>query len=296
MYIFLGFFLYSAFIFVIIFHFRRKSIICKIQHMCTCDKANLLNGLIEPFGFEYDLEEDIFTTRLDVMQRQFGYTALYDNSAAFFNMVFDCEPIYFNYQERTWLIELWKGQYGINIGAEVGVYHADMIVPISARKTVLFDSINNDELLDMSVELFDSQQSLFYLQRKHWWLTGFAMGLSAAPRDLSARIAITFPNTEMMSAFTRALTAVGYTFNDYYIYDLTVYINFVLPYTKYPHRRHRFNTWLSQRENRIFLRLYHHFTRSFQDNLDRLLFLYYHFPYAFRHMCKVRIHKKRGRQ
>ena len=39
-----------------------------------------------------------------------------------FQMVFDALPVYFDYQKKTWLIEFWKGQYGINTGAEIGIY------------------------------------------------------------------------------------------------------------------------------------------------------------------------------
>jgi len=264
--------------------------------MCSCEKYNLLNDLIEPFGFSYYPDEDIFTSRLDAMQREFGYTGLYDNGAALFNMVFDCEPIYFNYQGKTWLIQMWKGQYGINIGGEVGVYRTNSIIPVSLRRTALFDSVSDDEMLDIGMELFDGHHSLFYIRQKHWWLTGFVMGLFATPRDLTAKVSIAFPNTEMLSAFNKALIDMGYTENDFFVCDLTVYIDFILPFSKCPCRRYRFRRWQSQKENRFFLRLYRFFTRPFCQNVDRLLFLYFHFPLAFRHMCKVRIHKKRGRR
>ena len=39
-------------------------------------------------------------------------------------MIIDAYPVYFDYQDKTWMIEFWRGQYGINTGAEIGVYHA----------------------------------------------------------------------------------------------------------------------------------------------------------------------------
>ena len=61
-----------------------------------------------------------------------------------FQMVFDALPIYFDYRGRTWLIELWKGQYGINTGAELGIYHADKILSESEYKTALFTAAEDN--------------------------------------------------------------------------------------------------------------------------------------------------------
>ncbi|EEG72078.1 hypothetical protein CLOHYLEM_07858, partial [[Clostridium] hylemonae DSM 15053] len=39
----------------VIFHFRKKRIICKIKCMCTEEKLELLNEITAPFGFSYEL-------------------------------------------------------------------------------------------------------------------------------------------------------------------------------------------------------------------------------------------------
>ena len=39
-------------------------------------------------------------------------------------MIIDCEPVRFYYGGKKWLIELWKGQYGMTTGCEIGVYTA----------------------------------------------------------------------------------------------------------------------------------------------------------------------------
>jgi len=264
--------------------------------MCSCEKLEFLNELIEPFGFEYELGEDIFTSGLHAPQRDYGYTALYDTAAVRLNIVFDCEPVYFNYQGRTWLIELWKGQYGINIGAEVGIYHADKIIAPSERPFTLFECAGDDELMDISIELFHGGHPLFALQQKHWWMTGFVMGVFGYPQDLFAKISITFPGMEMQTAFVHALIAAGCSERDYYTYGTTVYLDFCVPFAKCPCSGQRIATWLSQLENRIFCRMYKFFTRPFVQTMDRLLFLYFHFPFAFRHMCKVHVHKGRRKK
>ncbi|MGL6199073.1 MAG: DUF4474 domain-containing protein [Lachnospiraceae bacterium] len=294
MYIIAGIIILIALILVIIFYYRNKHIIRKIRCMSSSNKYKLLNSLIKPFGFKYNSREHVYTARLDANQRNFGFTALYDNSAAFFNMVYDCEPVYFNYKGRTWLIEFWKGQYGINTGAEIGIYHTDKIIPESARKIALFDKVSNDELLNMSIELFDGRHSLFYLRQRHWWLAGFAMGHFAELQDLSVELSITFPEPEMLFAFISALVSKGYTRDSYDVYDLTIYIGFVHSHTKCPCHSHRIISRLSQAENRLFCKLYRYITKPFRRSIDRLLFLYYHFPFAFRQMCKIRGQRKGG--
>ena len=87
------------------------------------EKQAKLNELIEPFGFAYDGRQNIFYSRMDSWQRKYGYGRMFDEAAAPLNMIIDCEPVYFEYKDKRWLIEFWKGQYGIATGAEVGVYY-----------------------------------------------------------------------------------------------------------------------------------------------------------------------------
>ncbi len=63
---------------------RRKCIIRKICCMSVKEKLCRLNELVNPFGFEYLLSQDIFTSRKDAWQRDFGYCHLYDKSADLF--------------------------------------------------------------------------------------------------------------------------------------------------------------------------------------------------------------------
>ena len=112
MYIFFTAFLLIIIFFAILNHCRAKSIRKKICCLSTCEKIQQLNDLIAPFGFCYSPCQDIFTSRVDAWQREFGYCALYDQAAPFAQMVIDCEPVYFDYEGRTWLIELWNQHRG----------------------------------------------------------------------------------------------------------------------------------------------------------------------------------------
>ncbi len=118
----------------------------KVLALTPGERVRLLNELAEPFGFAYLPSEDIFTSRLDAWQRDKGYEAKYDTMAVGAGMVIDAFPVYFNYEGRTWLVEFWKGQYGINTGGEVGIYHAKGVIPPHAYHTVHFEAVSDAEL------------------------------------------------------------------------------------------------------------------------------------------------------
>ena len=103
----------------------------KVLALTPGERVRLLNELAEPFGFAYLPAEDIFTSRLDAWQRDKGYEAKYDTMAVGAGMVIDAFPVYFNYEGRTWLVEFWKGQYGINTGGAVSYTH--LTLPTTSR-------------------------------------------------------------------------------------------------------------------------------------------------------------------
>jgi hypothetical protein len=183
-------------------------------------------------GFSYDDKQDIIFSRMDALQRKLGYAYGYDDLAFLISAEIDCEPIFLDYRGKTWMIELWKGQYGLMTGCEIGVYnraHESSLSPMYAfldatvgkrpydpdkSHNMFFDCAGNDELLEMSFTLHRRGQKLFSrgdpVPEKHWWLTGFKWGELSSPDDLSMDVLIKFPDTQMSQLFANALTALGY--------------------------------------------------------------------------------------
>ena len=217
-------FVLTGFIF---FHKRKKKICRKICSMNFHEKCKTLTELITPFGFCYDSKQDIFSTPLDAWQREFGYTEKYNKLAPYFNMVFDYEPVYFDYNNRTWLIEFWKGQYGINTGCEVGIYYSESIISPDMRNTTLFHCVKDNDMLPISIQLIRDACTLGIIQKKHWWLTVFDVGKYCEPSRLSIPIEITFPNKQMLYSFTQALLEKGYSHNQIYIYIIQPYTFYI---------------------------------------------------------------------
>jgi hypothetical protein len=191
--------------------------------------SSLLANGVYAAGFLYDPGQDIIYSRRDPLQRQFGYAYGYDVAALGMNAILDCEPIFFDYAGKHWMIELWKGQYGLETGCEIGVYNRsinstspiysllDATVGVRSGDSnpshnLFFDCANDNELLVMSSTLHRNGQVLFFRgPERHWWLTGFKWGVYSRPQDLTMDVSITCLDATMCTALVGALQAMGYT-------------------------------------------------------------------------------------
>lgn len=272
--------------------FRRHRMICKVKRMEVCARIDLLNRVLSPFGFCYLEEQDIISSTLDAWQRQFGYRSLYDDTALGFSMVFDCEPVYFYYKNRTYRIELWKGQYGMNTGAEIGIYYAEGIIDPGRFDTAWFQCVPEEELLMLKMELYYKGQKLYGAAGMHWWLTGFDVGRYCEPEDLMLWASIGFTDPQMLSCFVEGLRHLGYQKCDIIVREMAVSFSFGRPFAKQPRARHRLRVSFAQWKNRFFCRLFLRVTRHFSCTLDRLLYLYFYLPPAFRHLCLRRKNRR----
>ncbi len=284
---------------IIIGHFRRKKIICKIECMDKCEKCSIVEELAEPFGYAYHCCCGYFSSTVDAWQKAAGYTWLYDYMAPRFQMVFDALPVYFNYCGKTWLIEFWKGQYGINTGAEIGIYHADRLLTESEYRTALFHAAKEDEMLPCSMELYEENGDFVSLSERHWWLTAFLPGVFSRPSGLCLKASICFPDAEMLEAFHEGLCRAGYPAELVTVQNCCVTFAFHRPLPEHYGPFTRFHRWLSQCLNHMYCRLFVWITRPFVCTEDRILFLYYYIPFCFRKLmrlrrCHRRCHKKNG--
>lgn len=272
---------------------RKPYAIQKVRRLCAEEKYRLLSSLVSPAGFAYDRWQDIFVSKTDAWQRQYAYWAFFDHTAPFFQMVFDHEPVYFNYKDKTWLIEFWKGQYGINTGCEVGIYKADTCLQPSKRKNALYHPVTDGEMLPIEITLYRKGHPLFTLSKRHWWLAGFSTGAFTDPDGLHMSAAVTFPDRQMMYAFVEALKEKGCSKNNLHINGRTAVFHYDTPLV--PQKDHMIRRAISQWKNRLLCQIYHRTTQPFCKNADRLLYLYYLLPSIFRKMLSIRKIKRKRR-
>lgn len=296
MYVLLGFFVLLAVLFVLLTHWRVCGIRKKVCALTDCEKGEILNDLISPFGFSYHSARDLFSSRLDAWQKEFGYQDLYDQAAPHAQMVFQCEPVYFNAYGVTWLIEFWKGQYGINTGAEIGIYHADTLIAPKDYSSTLFHAAETYLLPCISMELWKKGRLLFRHRQRHWWLTGFLVGCFSHADELTLKATLTFPDPVLASAFADGLSARRCAAISFTAYDSSVSILFEEPTVKQPCERFPLTCRFSQWKNKWFCKLYLWATKPFCRSDDRLLYLYYFLPFTFRktvQICKPRRYTSR---
>ena len=279
---------------------KRRRVIRKICCMEKCERIRRVNELLHPFGFTCDACGCIVQSTVDAWQREFGYCRAFDRTAVYFNMVFDCEPVYFDYDGKTWLIEFWKGQYGINTGGEIGIYHTDHVIPEEARGTAAFESALDAEMLPFGMTMYYKKNPVFSCEERHWWLTGFKVGVYAEPEDLELEVRLRFPDAGMRDAFLEGLAKAGYEREYTQVWGNRVSFTFAHPKSRQyrgllPCRR----SW-TQWKNRMFCRLYSFVTRPFSCTAEQILCLYYSLPFAFRRLIGCGKYRrgfyKRGRK
>lgn len=278
MYLYIGMILLLCVLLFVLSMLFRKAKTEKICKMSCPQKLQIIENLVFPFGYTYIPKGDFFSSALEAWQRRFGYAALYDKSASHFHMVFNALPVYFDYDGRTWLIEFWKGQYGLHTGCEIGVYCSDRILRPAERSAELYHAVSDEELLPMSFVLKQNDTTVAALSGIHWWLTAFCPGVFSDPEDLTMETSITFPNLCMAYAFRDALEKEGY---DVCICGLKICFTFSdCKNCSFSCLQKCYRRWI-QWQNRLLCRLFLWYTRPFDTALDRILFLCESLPFAF---------------
>ncbi len=202
----------------------------------TAIQLDAIREIIADTGYAYDPLQRIFYSTSNPWQRGLGYHSLYDEASAPLGMVFDCEPVRFNYAGKKWLIELWKGQYGITTGAEIGVYTTtgpDLEVP-GVFDGTFYNCADDADHLSMTYTLLRNNEVMFSRAARHWWLTGFRLGEFAEPSALTMEVSITFKDVVMRDAFLAKLHEIGYSEKDVRYGSNTVLILFDKPHSRQP--------------------------------------------------------------
>lgn len=271
----------SAAVLIVLLYLRRLQIIKKICAMPEIEKTYLLSNAVRPYGFTWQPDKQAFTSIINAWQRDYGYCQLFDEVAPRFNVLADCEPVYFDYDGKTWLIEIWKGQYGIHTGAAIGIYHADhRVSPIFYPET-RFQSANNKELMKLSYRLIEGSDTILAESSNHWWLTGFTPKHLVSAADLRMPVCITFPNLEMMDGFIDSLLILGYSLCELSIYQTSVSFCFIKPKGSQPSHCSAFHNYFIALKNRIMSQIYAIITRQFTNTQDKLVYLYFYLPPIF---------------
>lgn len=263
---------------------QRKEAIDNVLQRTDEEKIKDINDALDIYGFIYDKNNDIICSNMYPWQREVGYCKLYDDTAPFINMIIDSEPIYFEYDNIRWLIEIWKGQYGMTTGGEIGIYVSEMddIDIPGIFSGTFFKAVSDEELLNMSFNLKMNGEDLFQRHDYHWWLTGFDVGVFSSPNNLSMEVMLSFPNSNMKNAFLNGLKRIGYKEDEIEIINNRIYFNFDKPKSTQSYSRYKLITPFIQFMNKIYCEIYNLITKDFVRTIDKIDFLRLYYPNLFK--------------
>jgi len=252
-----------------------------------------LDKAIAIAGYAYDEKQDIFYSTLNPWQRDIGYCRLYDELAAPLGMIIDCEPIYFEYLEKTWMIGFWKGQYDLVTGAEIGIYQKALDLNILGLFSgAYYDCVSDTDLLKMAYTVKKNGNPLFTREGTHWWLTGFKLGEFSNPSELTMDITITLHDVKMRDAFITGLWNAGYPLNQFTRDGATVSFTFDSPHTSQPYTRIPATDEIIQRKNELLCEKYQAITGNSNTIQDKVKALEEQTPDLYTKLIKPGISKQ----
>lgn len=249
---------------------------------------------VKAAGYSYDLIEDIFYSNIDAWQKNMGYCRLYDEAAAPLGMIIDCEPIYFIYNGKKWLIEFWKGQYGLATGCEIGVYatdEPDLDIP-GVFKGPFYNCVSSKDYLQMSFSLKKNNKILFTREYRHWWLACFKLGEFSEPSNLVVSLTLTLKDKRMLNAFVKGLNNAGYLDKEITINENTVGLEFNRPLTPQPTTRTAKTDWLIQRQNQLLCYRYQKITGPYDNMSDKIKAIKKEDPKLYERIINIGKNKK----
>ncbi len=175
-------------------------------------------------GYKYDAAGQFYyTDDKDCWQKNCGYNEVYDNLAPVAAMNIDQVRVRFTYENKDWMIQLWKGQYGwLFVGAETGVYTAPAGSYTGSSGDVNhYNCADKEDWLNMQLDCYWSENDDGHYKKiftreygKYWWATGFVKGqltkYSIPRSELKAKNRITFKSKEMADLFVLELRRCGF--------------------------------------------------------------------------------------
>ncbi len=193
-----------------------------IDNNKTTTKKNTNNGgfFSEGLaGYQYDTKGNYYYTSSDPWQRALGYHEIFDVGAGLVTIYMDTMRCKFDYKDQNWMIQFWKGQYGlVFVGHEIGVYTKP-----KSRPNDHYDAASNEDALYMELTGYRDNKEIYHRDYgKYWWCTGFVPGTLDNLTDrseLSLKCRITMKDYDMLLGFCDALKSNGMVLGEDYATD-----------------------------------------------------------------------------
>ena len=154
-------------------------------------------------GFNCNYKEALVYAPINCWMRNFGFCFEYDALCyALPVYCYNTRRFHFEYNNKDYMIQMWKGNYLITNGGEVGVYYRD-----KGKYGTFYNVVETEDQLDMSLQIWHGDDLLVNItEQNHWWVNGFKMGTRLySPHSLTLKTTILMTDEEMLKAFTTAV-------------------------------------------------------------------------------------------
>jgi len=170
------------------------------------------NGILG-LGYECSVYDLLIYATVNCWMRSFGFCLFYDifcYTTPFFNYV--TRRFKFDYADKEWMVQVWKGNYVVANGSEVGIYN---------REKGSFGSYYDcyDGLMNMSLKLSYGDEIIYDISGEHWWMNGFKLGKTLyKPNSMTMEFSIELIDEEMANALADSI-------NNHYRHDVSCTVN-----------------------------------------------------------------------
>ena len=186
------------------------------------------NNLIKNFlegnqiaSYQYSYVDDYYYTNdKKCWQDTFGYARIYDLAAPYVVLEYDYTRVFFEYENKDFMVQLWKGQYGyVFYGAEIGIYSKKLSDKEPGMLT-FYGKADEEYWPEMEMTLYHQEingewkREFTREKDNYWWCTGFKLGhlRDVEPADELRMVAsIDFKDINMAKKFGTGLKDCGLT-------------------------------------------------------------------------------------
>lgn len=169
-----------------------------------CTNANGNTSGLVGTGFNFNVAEMMVYATISSWMRQFGFCMFYDVAANSMPLLWHyvTRRFKFEYDGLDWMIQIWKGNYLITNGGEVGVYNRE-----PGKFGTYYDTATDDQLMEMSLQVYHGDELIVNQDpQMHWWVNGFQMSDRIyVPDSLTMKFSILMPDEDMLNAFAESI-------------------------------------------------------------------------------------------
>lgn len=185
---------------------------------------SLLKNILEDYqvlSYQYSYVDDFYYTNdKEAWQHNFGFGKIYDFVSPYILLEYDYVRVFFTYEDKDWMLQMWKGQYGLVFyGGEIGIYNRPHSED-GIDAWTMFNCPEEEDWLKMEMTLWHEdvqgnwKREFTRAYDYYWWCTGFKNGhlRNVEPADelrLTGRI--TFKDAEMAALVADGFAECGLT-------------------------------------------------------------------------------------